>query len=316
MSWPTRPAPRRTPSSSTAWADGRRPARRHDEPQRARVAVRERPGCPGRCPRRPATARPWPRRSAAATATTSEPDTRRRCGRSSDAEQPRGRGGGGARRSSSGCSSACLGGDATPLGAGAHVGRRSAVGAHEAPVPRRRGGQHGRGSAGTRPAARGASRRRPACRPAAGPPGRRARPSTAGAPPASPVASREHAAQRLLDQRLGVHVERRQRVVEHQHARPADHGPGQREPLPLPARQRQALLADPRVQPPRQVVDERRPGPPRAPRAISSSVASGPPEREVLAHAHREQRRLLERGGHVARGATRASGRGRRGRRA
>ena len=38
------------------------------------------------------------------------------------------------------------------------------------------------------------------------------------------------------DDRLGVHVERRERVVEHQHARPADDGAGQREALALAAR--------------------------------------------------------------------------------
>ena len=86
-------------------------------------------------------------------------------------------------------------------------------------------------------------------------PGRRAAPSTGGAPPPA-RSSCEHPAQRRLDLRLGVDVERRERVVEHQHARAAEHGAGQREPLPLPAGQRQALLADPGVQAARQVVDE------------------------------------------------------------
>ena len=53
-----------------------------------------------------------------------------------------------------------------------------------------------------------------------------------------------------------MHVQRGQRVVEHEHARAPEHGPGQREPLPLAAGQRQSLLADPRVEPERQVVDE------------------------------------------------------------
>ena len=75
-----------------------------------------------------------------------------------------------------------------------------------------------------------------------------------------PVASAEHPAQRLLDQRLGVHVERGERVVEHQDARPGQHRPGQREPLALTAGQGHALLADPGVEPPRQVVDELRLG--------------------------------------------------------
>ena len=75
-----------------------------------------------------------------------------------------------------------------------------------------------------------------------------------------PVASREHVAQRLLDELLGVHVERGQRVVEHQDPRPREHGPGEREPLPLAAGQRHALLADAGVEAPGQVVHELRLG--------------------------------------------------------
>ena len=44
-------------------------------------------------------------------------------------------------------------------------------------------------------------------------------------------------------------------------ARLAEHRPGQREPLALPAGEGQALLADPGGQPPRQVVRRSRPGP-------------------------------------------------------
>lgn len=54
----------------------------------------------------------------------------------------------------------------------------------------------------------------------------------------------EHLAQGLLDQRLGVHVQRGQRVVQHEEGGVADHGPGQGQPLPLTTRQAQALLAD------------------------------------------------------------------------
>ena len=72
----------------------------------------------------------------------------------------------------------------------------------------------------------------------------------------SAVVAGEHPAQRRLDLRLGVHVERRQRVVEHEHPRAAEHGAGEREPLPLAAGQRQALLADAGVEAERQVVDE------------------------------------------------------------
>ena len=87
----------------------------------------------------------------------------------------------------------------------------------------------------------------------------------------------EDRAQRVLDERLGVHVERRQRVVEHEHARAADDRAREREPLPLPARERQALLADPRVEPPRQVVARTTPARPRARPSMSASVASGCP---------------------------------------
>ena len=66
----------------------------------------------------------------------------------------------------------------------------------------------------------------------------------------------EHAAQRLLDELLGVHVERGQGVVEHEDPRPRQHRPGEREALPLAAGERHALLADPGVEPPGQVVDE------------------------------------------------------------
>ncbi len=54
----------------------------------------------------------------------------------------------------------------------------------------------------------------------------------------------QHLAQRLLDQRLGVHVERGERVVQHQELRVADDRAGQRQALPLAAGQAQALLAD------------------------------------------------------------------------
>ena len=84
-------------------------------------------------------------------------------------------------------------------------------------------------------------------------------------------------AQRRLDQRLGVHVEGRQRVVEHQHRRPAEHGAGQRQPLPLAAGQRQALLADAAWPGPTAGRGRTPPAPPAAPRPTSASVASGRP---------------------------------------
>ena len=106
----------------------------------------------------------------------------------------------------------------------------------------------------------------------------------------------EHAAQRLLDELLGVHVERRERVVEDEDARLGEHGPRQGEPLPLAAGQRHALLADAGVEAPRQVEGEvglrDREG-----LADLGLGGLGAAEGEVLAGAHREQRRLLERRG-------------------
>ena len=124
----------------------------------------------------------------------------------------------------------------------------------------------------------------------------------------------EHVAQRPLDQRLGVHVEGRQRVVEDQHGRPAEDGAGEREPLPLPAGQRQPLLADAGGQAPGQVVHELGLRDPQ--RLLDVGVGGvGAAEREVLAHAHREQRRVLEGGGDDAAQLASAAGRGRRRRR-
>ena len=71
--------------------------------------------------------------------------------------------------------------------------------------------------------------------------------------------------QRLVDLRLQARVDGRGRVVEDQHPGIGDQRPGQRHPLPLPAGQREALLADHGVVPLRQPGDElvrlRRPGP-------------------------------------------------------
>ncbi len=51
----------------------------------------------------------------------------------------------------------------------------------------------------------------------------------------------------VLYELLGFAVERRGRLVEQQHARVADEGPRDRDPLPLPAREPRATLADDRV---------------------------------------------------------------------
>ena len=53
-----------------------------------------------------------------------------------------------------------------------------------------------------------------------------------------------HPLQRLGDQAVGPGIQRRRRLVEDQHPRIADEGPGDRQTLPLPARQAAAALAD------------------------------------------------------------------------
>ncbi len=110
----------------------------------------------------------------------------------------------------------------------------------------------------------------------------------------------QHPAQRLLDDGLGVHVERGQRVVEHQDLGRGEDGPRQRQPLPLTAGQAHALLADAGVQPERQVVDELRGGDLDGLRQllVGRWICRGSAERKVLRDRHREQRRVLERGGH------------------
>src|SRR5215813_9605668 len=66
----------------------------------------------------------------------------------------------------------------------------------------------------------------------------------------------QYPGQCLLDECLGVYVQRRERVVEDEYPWLAEYGTGQREPLPLPARQGQTLFPDPGVEAPRQLVDE------------------------------------------------------------
>ena len=107
----------------------------------------------------------------------------------------------------------------------------------------------------------------------------------------------EHPRKGLLDERLGVHVESRERVVEHEHLRPGQHGPGEREALALTARQRQTLLADAGVEAPGQLVHE--PGL-RELEGRHHLFGRGirPTQRDVLVGAHREEGRLLEGRGH------------------
>lgn len=104
----------------------------------------------------------------------------------------------------------------------------------------------------------------------------------------------EHVAQGFLDQGLGVHVERGQRVVEHEDARIGQRRTGEREPLPLPAGQAHPLLADAGVEAERQVSHELRLSDlDRCVDLLWRRVRVA--EREVLADRHREQRGILER---------------------
>ena len=115
----------------------------------------------------------------------------------------------------------------------------------------------------------------------------------------SAVVRGQHAPQRRLDLRLRLHVQRGERIVEDEHPRAAEHRAGEREPLALPTGQRQALLADPGVEPVGQVVDEA--GLRDVDRLGDVGVGdAGPPERQILGHARGEQRRLLERHRHDA----------------
>ena len=78
--------------------------------------------------------------------------------------------------------------------------------------------------------------------------------------------------------RLGLVVERRGRLVEHQDRRIAHDGAGDRQALALAARQRHAVFADRRVVALRLLADEaRRPAPWLAASSISASVASARP---------------------------------------
>ncbi len=62
--------------------------------------------------------------------------------------------------------------------------------------------------------------------------------------------------ERLLHQRLALGIERRRRLVEQQQRRVAQDGAGDGETLPLAAGQRDAALADQRVEALRQAADE------------------------------------------------------------
>ena len=89
----------------------------------------------------------------------------------------------------------------------------------------------------------------------------------------------QYRAQRALDLRLGVDVQGGQRIVHHQDFGRPDHSPGQRQPLPLAAGQRQGPAR--RSGCPDPTAGRRRSRPGRSSRAArtSSSVPSGRPSR-------------------------------------
>ena len=102
-------------------------------------------------------------------------------------------------------------------------------------------------------------------------------------------------AQRRVDQLLGAGVDRRGRVVEHEHARVGEHGTGDGDALALAAREREAALADDGVV----AVGERLDEDSRAP-ATSAARRDlvvggvGTPVGDVVAHRVGEQERVLE----------------------
>jgi hypothetical protein len=95
-------------------------------------------------------------------------------------------------------------------------------------------------------------------------------------------------------------VEPGRRLVQQQHRGVADHRPGDREPLPLPARQHPAALPDPGVVAVGQRADEVvRVGRDRG-RDDVALARLGPPPEDVVAHGAVEDQRLLQHRGEVA----------------
>ena len=107
-------------------------------------------------------------------------------------------------------------------------------------------------------------------------------------------AALQQRAQRVLGGGLGVDVDGRERVVEHEDPRAPDDGAGQGEPLALAAGEAQPLLADARVEAPGQVEGEAGLGHlQRGQHLLLGGV--GLAHEQVLPHGSREQRGLLER---------------------
>ena len=111
----------------------------------------------------------------------------------------------------------------------------------------------------------------------------------------SVVRAAHHLAQAGADAGLGRRVDRGGRVVEDEDARVDREGARDRDPLPLPARERDAALADHRVVALRQPLDELvRLREPRD--ALDLRVRQlRQAERDVLAHRGGEEERVLRR---------------------
>ena len=100
--------------------------------------------------------------------------------------------------------------------------------------------------------------------------------------------------QRVVDLLLDLHVDGRRRVVEHEDRRVHEQRAGDRDPLALPAREREAALADDGVVALGHLADELV-GAGRACRGddvVERRV--GPAVGDVVADRHREQERLVE----------------------
>ena len=131
-------------------------------------------------------------------------------------------------------------------------------------------------------------------------------------------AAGDRRAQVLDEQPLGLRVDGRHRVVEHEHARAGEQRPGERDALALAAGEVDAALADQRVVALRQVVDEGRDSGGLAGGEHLVPVGVGPRGEQVLAQEHREEDGLLrhdrDRAAELRHGRRHACRRRRRGR--
>ena len=222
-SWPTRPETAGTPSAGTSSA-GRADRVAGDAPDRGSPDRRRaRRGCPCRSRRRSAAAPRGPPGSPVTTAAIAS-EVRAKCGRSNEPSSLRERA---CRRSPV----EYVRSPRSPRRRHRAISSSAATGAielvtHAPPPPLRPGPRPCWTAAGGTPRWSASSSR---CVPIAA-----IRPSTSSATRSASCTVRrpvrhdqrrhvvQHAAQRALHLGLGVHVQRRQRVVQHQHRRPAD----------------------------------------------------------------------------------------------